>query len=135
MTRHLSAALIVLLLAASVAGAQQRRLGRSFYLVGGALGTAMVFDTKSTYDVFAICEQCTEGNPFAAPFISQGPTVGYAAGALFDVAVLTLAGKMKTSDHAWMRRVWWVVPVAITSTHVAMYRRNRYGPLPPSWIQ
>jgi hypothetical protein len=95
-----------------------------FWLLGAALNTAMLLDTKSTFDVKRRCARCVETNPLVAPFINRGPTVAFVAAEAFDVGVLTLAARMRKADRASVRRLWWVVPVALTIGHAVAYRHN-----------
>ncbi|MFI5177141.1 MAG: hypothetical protein ACHQO8_01170, partial [Vicinamibacterales bacterium] len=95
-----------------------------FWLVGAALNTAMMFDTKSTFDVSSRCAQCYEANKIVAPFVAQGPAVTFVAGELFDIGVMAVSAKMKGSSRPWIRRVWWVAPIAIAAGHAAAYRHN-----------
>src|SRR5262245_5449885 len=95
-----------------------------FWLTAAALNAAMIFDTKSTFDVMRRCEICYESNPYAAPFIARGPAVAFTSGEAFDVGVMIVAAKMKGSDNMIYRRTWWVVPIALTTGHVLGYRHN-----------
>ena len=96
----------------------------TFWLVGAALNTAMILDMKSTFDVERRCAMCYEANPVAAPFINQGPRVAFVAAELFDIALMSAAAKMKGSDRAWVRHIWWVAPVAVAAGHTVAYRHN-----------
>ena len=78
--------------------------------MAGALNTAMVFDTSSTFRVARECADCHEANPLVAPFLRRGQVVTYAAGEAFDIGVMGLASKMKDSSHVWVRRTWWSCP-------------------------
>jgi hypothetical protein len=97
---------------------------KKFWILAGALNTAMILDTKSTFDVSRVCPDCGEANPIVRPFVERGPAVTYAAGVLFDAGVMTMAARMKGSEHRWMRRTWWVVPVALVVGHTVAYRHN-----------
>lgn len=101
-----------------------RVLDGKFWVLAAALNTAMVLDTKSTFDVVRNCLACHEGNPLVAPFIRRGPAVTFTAGELFDAGVMTVAGKMRRSERAWARRTWWVVPAALIGGHLVAYRHN-----------
>jgi hypothetical protein len=108
----------------AVEPAGQRVGDLKFWLVGAALNTAMIFDTRSTFDVKRRCARCVEADPFAAPFIERGPALAYSAGEAFDVGVLALAARMKGAQRASVRRLWWVVPAALTAGHILAYRSN-----------
>jgi hypothetical protein len=95
-----------------------------FWLTAAALNASMLADTKSTFDVMNRCEICYEKNPYAAPFVSHGPALTYAAGEAFDVGVMVVAAKMKGSDNKFYRRTWWVIPIALTTGHLIAYRHN-----------
>jgi hypothetical protein len=95
-----------------------------FWTVGGLLGTAMLLDTKSTFDVLGRCARCYEANPYVAPFVNRGPGVTFTAGVALDVGIMAIAAKMKTSRHERFRRIWWVVPVVLTAGHLLAYRHN-----------
>jgi hypothetical protein len=95
-----------------------------FWLTAAALNAAMIADTKSTFDVINRCDICYEKNPYAAPFVSRGPAVTYAAGEAFDIGVMVVAARMKGSENKFYRRTWWVVPIALTTGHVIAYRHN-----------
>ena len=95
-----------------------------FWLVGATLNTAMLLDTKSTFDVARRCADCYEANPIVAPFVYEGPTVTFVAGEAFDIGVMTVAAKMKASERSWVRHIWWVAPIAIAAGHAAAYRHN-----------
>lgn len=99
-------------------------LDRKFWAVAAALNTAMVLDTRSTFDVIRACRDCREGNPFVAPFVRRGPGLTYTAGEVFDAGVMTLAARMRGSSRAWVRRTWWVAPVALIGGHAIAYRHN-----------
>jgi hypothetical protein len=97
---------------------------KAFLLVGSSLMSAMLLDTKSTFDAFSRCTTCYEANPYAAPFVNRGPAVAFTAGVAFDIGVMTIAAKMKGSDNPVLRRIWWVAPVALTTGHLLAYRHN-----------
>jgi hypothetical protein len=103
----------------------RRATGVGFWALGGALGTAMLLDVRSTFDALGRCPRCYEGNPFAAPFVNRGPTTTVSAGLALDVSVMAVAARMKRSPHARFRRIWWVVPAALTTGHVIAYRHNQ----------
>ncbi len=95
-----------------------------FTVLGIGLVTAMAADTHSTYQANAWCRSCSEGDPYAAPFINRGPAVAYAAGAVFDLGVMKLAGVMRRSDNPAVRSIWWAVPVALIVGHTLAIRHN-----------
>ncbi len=97
---------------------------RKFWILGAALNTAMLLDTKSTFDVSKRCADCYEANLVVAPFVEQGQATTYVAGEAFDIGVMALAAKMKASDRAWVRRTWWVIPAALITGHTVAYRHN-----------
>jgi hypothetical protein len=97
---------------------------KKFWILAGALNTAMILDTKSTFDVARVCPDCREADPIVRPFVRRGPAVTYVAGELFDAGVMTMAAKMRNSEHRWIRRTWWVVPVALLAGHSLAYRHN-----------
>ena len=97
---------------------------KKFWVVSGLLGTAMMFDTKSTFDVLNRCARCHETNPYAAPFVNRGPAAAVGAGIAFDIGVMAVAKQMKGSTKPQLRRTWWIAPVAITAAHVVAYRHN-----------
>ena len=99
-------------------------LDKKFWMLYGGLNTAMLLDTKSTFDVAKVCQYCREGNPFVAPFVRRGPTVTYVAGVIFDAGVMTISARMRGSDDTWMRRSWWVMPVSLIVGHSIAYRHN-----------
>jgi hypothetical protein len=101
-----------------------RVMDRKFWAVASALNTAMVFDTKSTFDVSKTCPNCGEANPLVRPFVRRGPVPTYIAGELFDAGVMTVAAKMKGSERTWARRTWWVMPIALVTGHTIAYRHN-----------
>ncbi|MEO7274064.1 MAG: hypothetical protein ABI211_18860 [Vicinamibacterales bacterium] len=103
---------------------RRKVVDKKFWLLGGALNSAMLLDTRSTFDVTRTCTDCYEANPFVRPFVRRGPVTTYAAGEIFDAGVMTLAAGMRGSDHPWMRRTWWVVPVALMTGHAIAYRHN-----------
>ena len=127
--RKLCGALVLLLVTSTVAHAQDFRAretvaDKKFWVVAGALTTAMLLDTKSTFAVGTRCADCYEANPVVAPFVHQGATTTYAAGLAFDAGVMTVAYKMKGSDNRWARRTWWIVPAALIAGHSMAYRHN-----------
>ena len=99
-------------------------LDRKFWAVAAVLNTAMVFDTKSTFDVAGACANCRERNPLVAPFVRRGAAVTLTAGEVFDAGIMTLAAKMKGAKRTWVRRTWWVVPAALVAGHSVAYRHN-----------
>jgi hypothetical protein len=96
----------------------------TFVTVGAMLGAAMAWDVQSTYTVLARCNRCYEANPLARPFINQSEPVGYAAFAVADVGIMAVAAKMKGSKRPWLRRTWWVWPVATVASHAICARHN-----------
>jgi len=129
MLRKLSLAILLVLAftAASFAQSAERTSGakdKKFWLVAAGLNTAMLLDTKSTFDVSRWCPSCEEKNPFVRPFVERGPALTFSAGVAFDAGVMTIAAKMKRSERAWVRRTWWVVPVALISGHTIAWRHN-----------
>ena len=103
---------------------QRRVADKKFWLLGGALNSAMLLDTKSTFDVTRSCADCYEANPFVKPFVKRGPVTTYIAGEFFDAGVMTVAARMRAADRRWMRRTWWVIPVALITGHAIAYRHN-----------
>ena len=101
-----------------------RVLDRKFWAVAAALNTAMLMDTKSTFDVARACPTCEEANPIVAPFFRKGAAVTFTAGEFFDAGVMTLAARMKGSERVWMRRTWWVVPAALIVGHGIAHQHN-----------
>src|SRR5260221_11706775 len=59
---------------------------KKFWLLGAALNTSMLLDTKSTVDVTRRCIRCVDTNPYPAPFVNRGPAVAFTAGEAFDLA-------------------------------------------------
>ena len=110
--------------AQSVETQAKRTTDKKFWLVAAGLNTAMLLDTKSTFDVSRRCPDCIEANPFVAPFVNRGPKTTYVAGLVFDAGVMTVAAKMKGSEHAWARHTWWVMPAALATGHLIAYRHN-----------
>ena len=104
--------------------APRRVTDKKFWILGGALNSAMLLDTKSTFDVGKVCVDCYEANPFVAPFVRRGPVPTYIAGELFDAGVMTIAARMRGAHRPWMRRTWWVIPVALITGHSIAYRHN-----------
>ncbi len=120
---------VLLVLATSTASYAQDRgaekvADAKFWIVAGALNTAMVLDTRSTFDVAKRCTDCYEANPIVAPFVRQGAPTTFVAGEAFDVAVMSVAARMKASDRSWVRRTWWVAPAALIVGHSIAYRHN-----------
>lgn len=97
---------------------------KKFVLVGVALNSAMIADTKSTFDTMQRCAECYEANPYARPFINHGPSVAFTAGEAFDISVLAVAAKMKGSDRPLFRKTWWVIPIALTTGHLLAMQHN-----------
>ena len=106
------------------AGAPRKVVDKKFWLLGGALNSAMLLDTKSTFDVTKTCTDCYEANPFVRPFVRRGPVTTYIAGEVFDAGVMTIAARMRGAERPWMRRTWWVIPVALITGHAIAYRHN-----------
>ena len=97
---------------------------KKFWLVSAALNSAMLMDTWSTFHVIGRCSDCREANPYVAPFVKRGATVTFAAGQAFDIGVMALSKKMKASNKPQIRKIWWVLPVALTTGHIIAYRHN-----------
>jgi len=110
--------------AADSAPTARKVADKKFWLLGSGLNSAMLLDTKSTFDVSHACSACYEANPFVAPFVRRGPVPTYLAGELFDAGVMTLSARMRGSDRRWMRRTWWVIPTALISGHSIAYHHN-----------
>ena len=102
----------------------RRVLDKKFWTVAAVLNTAMVLDTKSTFDVVRACESCREANPLVAPFIRRGPAVTFTAGEFFDAGVMTVAARMKAANRPWVRRTWWAVPAALVAGHAIAQHHN-----------
>ena len=107
-----------------IEGARSRVLDGKFWALAGVLGTSMLLDTRSTFYVVDRCLDCREANPLVAPLVRLGPTPTYAAGVLVDIGVMAVAAKMKGSERAWVRRTWWVAPVALVIGHSLATRHN-----------
>ena len=95
-----------------------------FWVVAAALNTAMVLDTQSTFAVSKRCPDCYEADPFVAGVVAKGAPATFVAGEAFDIALMTVAAKMKGSDTPWVRHTWWVMPVALTVGHAIAFRHN-----------
>ena len=74
--------------------------------------SAAVFDAYSTRRAIS-GGYGTEGNPLLRPFANSNAM--YLATQISPVVMDYLGHRMMTSDHAWMRRIWWVPQVAGTS--------------------
>lgn len=96
----------------------------TFWVVAAALNTAMVLDTQSTFAVSKRCPDCYEADPFVAGVVAKGAPATFVAGEAFDIALMTVAAKMKGSDTPWVRHTWWVMPVALTVGHAIAFRHN-----------
>ena len=101
-----------------------RAADKTFWIVAAGLNTTMLLDTKSTFDVMAWCTNCEEANPFVRPFVQRGRALTFSVGLAFDAGVMAIAAKMKRSERTWIRRTWWVVPVALTTGHTIAWRHN-----------
>jgi len=110
--------------AADSAPTPRKVADKKFWLLGSGLNSAMLLDTKSTFDVSHACSACYEANPFVAPFVRRGPVPTYVAGELFDAGVMALSARMRGSDRRWMRRTWWVIPTALIAGHSIAYHHN-----------
>jgi len=106
------------------APAPRKVADKKFWLLGAGLNSAMLLDTKSTFDVSHACSHCYEANPFVAPFVRRGPVPTYIAGELFDAGVMTISARMRGSERRWMRRTWWVIPAALIAGHSIAYHHN-----------
>jgi len=95
-----------------------------FWVVAGALNMGMVLDTQSTFAVSKRCPDCYEADPFVAGVVAKGAPATFIAGEAFDIALMTVAAKMKGSETAWVRHTWWVMPVALTVGHAIAFRHN-----------
>ena len=84
----------------------------------------MLLDTKSTFQVMRWCTNCEEATPFVRPFVQRGRALTFSAGLAFDAGVMAIAAKMKRSERTWLRRTWWVVPVALMTGHTIAWRHN-----------
>jgi len=104
--------------------ARPRTTDKKFWVVAAALNTAMILDTKSTFDVGYGCPTCYERNPVVRPFLPLGPGPVFAMGVAFDAGVMTVAAKMKGSSKPALRRTWWIVPVALAAGHFVAWRHN-----------
>jgi len=104
--------------------ARPRTTDKKFWAVAAALNTAMILDTKSTFDVGYRCPTCYERNPVVRPFLPLGPGPVFAMGVAFDAGVMTVAAKMKGSSKPALRRTWWIVPVALAAGHFVAWRHN-----------
>jgi hypothetical protein len=145
MMRKLSFAVLLVLVSSTVSSAQsveplalvdparpavetqsetKRAADKKFWIVAAGLNTAMLLDTKSTFDVTRWCPNCEEANPFVRPFVERGPALTFSAGVAFDAGVMALAAAMKRSERTWLRRTWWVVPAALITGHTIAWRHN-----------
>jgi len=97
---------------------------KKFWAVSAALNTSMLLDTWSTFDVMGRCPTCREANPYVAPFVKRGPGVTFAAGQAFDIGIMALTARMKASKKPQIRKIWWLVPVALTTGHVWAFQHN-----------
>ena len=124
--RHVCLPVLLLVLSSAPASAQEANVRDwKYWSLAAGLNTAMLVDTKTTFEVLRDCPQaCREANPVAAPFVRRGPAVAVAAGMLFDAGVMTLAAKMKGSPRGWVRRTWWGAPAALIVGHSIAARHN-----------
>jgi hypothetical protein len=102
----------------------QKVADKKFWFLSVAMNSTMVADTWSTFDALKRCSVCYEADPMAAPFVARGPGATLAAGEALDVSVMVVAAKMKGSDRPFFRRVWWVIPVALTTGHLLALQHN-----------
>ena len=110
---------------ASESGPETRRAAdKTFWLVAAGLNATMLLDTKSTFDVMLRCTSCYEANPFVRPFVQRGRALTFSAGVAFDAGVMAVAARMKRSERAWARRIWWVAPAALMVGHTKAWRHN-----------
>jgi hypothetical protein len=67
-----------------------------------------------------------EVDPLARAFIGARPTWGrmVPVGAGFVIGEAWLAERMKTSRHAWVRRVWWVPQAVSAQVSLTLAVRN-----------
>lgn len=94
-----------------------------------ALHTAAIVDDGIS-TAANIGDGATEGDPVARLFIGKHPTWKRMApaGAGEIIAETWVAERMKTSNHKWVRRIWWVPQVAdITVNVYGMSYNLRYG--------
>ncbi len=105
-------------------GPKKKVTDAKFWVVAAALNTAMVLDTQSTFAVSKRCPDCYEADPFVAGVVAKGAPATFIAGEAFDIALMTVAAKMKSSETGWVRHTWWVMPVAMTVGHAIAFRHN-----------
>lgn len=88
-----------------------------FWAVNSALIGATIYDVESTYFTLDRCKTCYELNPVMRPFVEAGRPSLYAVQGLIDAGVIFASYKMKKQDSKF-RKVWWVMPVAVTAGHL-----------------
>src|SRR3989344_4360324 len=96
---------------------------KKFWIINSILIGATVYDIESTYLALGRCETCYEFNPIMRPFVEAGKPQLYAVQGLIDAGVIYASYKMKKQDSKF-KKVWWVLPVAVTASHLAAGTNN-----------
>lgn len=100
-----------------VAVQAQNIADKKFWIINGAFVGATIYDIESTYLALDRCETCYEFNPIMRPFVEAGKPQLYAIQGLIDAGVIFASYEMKKQDGKF-KKMWWVLPVAITATHL-----------------
>lgn len=105
-------------------GREHKIVDKKFLALGLVLGSAMTFDTYSTFQSLSWCPTCREANPYAEPFVNRGPVAAYSMGVAFDVSVMGAAAAMRKSANPALRKIWWAPAALLIVGHGLAARHN-----------
>ena len=121
MKRILISLFAIAMLVSSAASAQEIKksdkiVDTKFVLISSSLVASTVFDLETTFAAIKN-PQVREGNPVMRPFVNAGRPATYAFLGGVDAGVVYLSYRMKKSPNPAVRKLWWVVPVAMIASH------------------
>lgn len=89
-----------------------------FVVIASSLVAFTVFDVETTFAALKNPRvSVREGNPVMRPFVNRGRPATYAFLGGVDAGVIYASYRMKKSTNPAIRKLWWVVPIAMMASH------------------
>jgi len=115
----LAMAFIMVILLWTIANSEEKEkpkiVDKEFVAVSSYLVLMTVFDVETTFAV--IHNGGHERNPVMKPLFKHGRVATYGVQLAVDAVFIWLAYEMKGSQHKEFRKIWWVAPAVLGTTH------------------
>ena len=98
-------------------------IDKKFLIVSSALFASTFFDAETTFSCIK-AGTCREGNPLMQPFFRNGRPAVYGFCAGVNGAFLYSSYCLRKSSNPTVRKLWWVIPVTMTVSHVIIGGAN-----------